>query len=220
MTHSGIMKLLRKVRSGAETQSEWERREGGVKWHYAKALFTMRLFNTQPIYSCQIFSQRPPHTVAPSQAQASNGTGGLARRHAAEENTPYPPACSSVRSGLAALQPPSALHALPFRIRTSPSSPFTEYAQLFPFLLSHWSVHRMKGEKRDLSFCHDLSLYLKNNGAGRAGERKTGDLLLKTSVLLHKSDSSVEKKQRNGLRDVFQKVCYWFCLWFFFYVIN
>lgn len=131
MTHSGIMKLLRKVRSGAETQSEWVRREGGVKWHYAKALFTMRLFNTQPIYSCQIFSQRPPHTVAPSQAQASNGTGGLARRHAAEENTPYPPACSSVRPGLAALQPPSALHTLPFRIRTFPFPPFTEYAQLF-----------------------------------------------------------------------------------------
>lgn len=127
---------------------------------------------TQSIYSCQIFSLRPPHTVAPSQAQASNGTGGLTPVHAAKANTPYPPACSSVSHCLVSLQPPSTLpsHAA-IQVQDIPLFSIKCVHWALFFLLSHWSGLRMKREKRDLSFCPDLFLYLKKGGENKQKNR-------------------------------------------------
>lgn len=100
MTHSGTMKLLKRspVEAGARDQEGvgggvWGGRGRKVTPHQG-TIFTTCLCNTRPIYSCQIFSQRLPHTVAPSQTQASDGTGGFTLRCAAKGNTPYPLAFS------------------------------------------------------------------------------------------------------------------------------
>lgn len=182
MTHSGIMKLLRGVWSRAETKGKWVggvgRRGWGCKVTLRQStIFTMCLFNTRPIYSCQIFSLCPPHTGAPSQAWASNGSGGLTPVCAAKGNTPYPLACSSAHPkpfslspSLFLLQPPSTLHSR-IQVQDIPSSPFTVRAMPFLSPVSHRSLPKMKGEKRDLSFCRDLPLLLKKGReTGRAGE--------------------------------------------------
>lgn len=93
-------------------------------------IFTTCLFNTRPNYSCRIFSQPLWHTVAPSQTQASDGTGGFTLRRAAKGNTPYPLAFSCAH--LAPFQLPSTLHTRTFR--TFPSSPLEELSSFFFFL--------------------------------------------------------------------------------------
>ena len=109
-------------------------------------IFTTCLFNTRPIYSCQIFSQRLQHTVAPSQTQASDGTAGFTLRCAAKGNTPYPPAFSCAH--LPSLQQPSTLHNSHIQDIHSSSHCVCEcvcvcvcVCALSPlsFLLSHWS---------------------------------------------------------------------------------
>lgn len=126
---------------------------GGVAWGckvtpHQGTIFTMRLFNTQPIYSCQIFSQRLPHTVAPSQTQASDGTGGFTLYCAAKGNTPYPQACSCANPA----SPPSICcppftqahsgHCLPHH---------SAFHLFFHHLLCICLYLKMKGEKRDLN---------------------------------------------------------------------
>lgn len=128
------------VEAGAETKRGWEEGrggvQGGVKWHHTRALYLQRASLThRPIYSCQIFSQRLPHAVAPSQTQASDGTGGFTLLCAAKGNTPYPLVFSC--ANLTSLQRPSTLHTCTFRIfPTHPSVCF----QPFSSLVSHRSV--------------------------------------------------------------------------------
>lgn len=76
-------------------------------------IFTTCLFNTRPNNSRRIFSQPLRHTVAPSQTQASDGTGGFTLRCAAKGNTPYPLAFSCAH--LAPFQLPSTLHTRTYR---------------------------------------------------------------------------------------------------------
>lgn len=77
-------------------------------------IFTTCLFNTRPNYSHRIFSQCRPHTVAPSQIQASGGTAGFTQCRAAKEDTPYPPALSC-----APPQPPHSSSSLPTAVHPS-----------------------------------------------------------------------------------------------------
>lgn len=94
---------------------------------HQSTIFTMCLFNTQPIYSCQIFSQRPSCTVVPSQTPASDGIGSFTLQRAARRNTPYP----------LALKLPSTLHTCKFR--TLPPHPPAIY---------HRTVSHTKGSIR------------------------------------------------------------------------
>lgn len=143
-------------------------------------IFTTCLFNTRPNYSHRIFSQRRPHTVAPSQIQASDGTSGFTLCRAAKGNTPYPPALSCAR-----LQPPlpsssthpAALHPSHSHIKDIPllllllallPLPLPRaFSLLFPLFLSpHLSFRQSQKQFFPL---HGLAQFRMNVAMGRGG---------------------------------------------------
>lgn len=169
MTHSGIMKPLRGVRHklGPRPRAGGKRRVEGLEWGgsvrgvckvtpHQGTIFTTCLFNTRPNYSRRIFSQPLWHTVAPSQTQASDGTGGFTLRCAAKGNTPYPLAFSCAH--LAPFQLPSTLHTRTFRTfppRRSKSFQAFSFSFFSPpsfLLICHMPVFSSDKKKEGSSF--------------------------------------------------------------------